>query len=179
MVSMRLHLGCGFNYLEGYVNVDNRSECPDAKIDKNVDLDKYPWPFKSRSSEEVFMNHVIEHLKEPDRALREVGRILKPDGIFRLNVPHYSRSYGVHVHEKGFSIWSVLTDTKDFFEPVSIRLVWDYPENFKRGASIFKPFCRFWNGVLNLNHWFAERFLIYKFGGIQEIRFVLRKKQGL
>lgn len=120
---MKLNLGSGYSYIEGYVNVDNLSECSGAKIDKNVDMDKYPWPFKSNVAEEILMNHVLEHLKEPDKALHEVNRILKPGGIFKLNVPHYSRSYGVHVHEKGFSIWSILTDTKDFFEPVSIKLL--------------------------------------------------------
>lgn len=172
---MKLHLGCGYNYLKGYVNVDNLSECPGAKIDKNADLNKYPWPFRNSSAEEVFMNHVIEHLKDPSKAMKETGRLLKKGGIFRLNVPHFSRSYGVHVHEKGFSIWSVLTDTKDFFEPVSVRLVWDDPENFKKGKIFFKPFCHFWNKILNINHWYSERFLVYKFGGIQEIQFVLRK----
>lgn len=175
---MKLHLGCGSNYLEGYVNVDNLSECPGAKVDKKVDLDKYPWPFKTNSADEILMNHVLEHVKTPDKALREIGRVLRNGGIFRLNVPHFSRSYAVHVHEKGFSIWSVLTDTKDFFEPVSVRLIWDYPENFGRMGFIFGPFCKFWNSVLNANHWLSERFLIYKFGGIQEIQFVLKKKEN-
>ena len=101
---MKLHLGCGYKYIKGYVNVDDKSECLGAKVDKNVNLDKYPWPFKKNSVKEVLMSHVLEHLKEPDKALREIGRILKPGGTFHRRVPHYSRSYGVHVHEKGFSI---------------------------------------------------------------------------
>lgn len=173
---MKLHLGCGNTYMKGYINVDNLSECPGAKIDKNVDLDIYPWPFRTASIEEVLMSHVIEHLKRPDKALREISRVMKPGGVFRLVVPHYSRGYGVHVHEKGFSSWSLTYDTKDFFEPLSVRLIWDKPENFGKWRLILGPFCNFWNAILNANIGLSERFLIYKFGGIAEIHLVLKRK---
>lgn len=172
---MRVNLGSGRDYREGWVNVDNLSECPGTKIDKNHDLDRFPYPFKSDSVDEIYCNHVLEHIKEPDKALREMCRIVKPGGVLRLNVPHFSRGYAVHVHWHGFSIWSVLEDMRGLFEPVEVRLVWGDPHSFRRFHFILKPFCIFWNAVLNKNHWFAERFLAYKFGGIEEIRFVLRK----
>ena len=173
---MKLNIGCGFDYKKGYVNVDNLTECLGAKVDVNHDLDKFPYPFKNGSIKEIYCNHVIEHTKYPDKVFREFHRIMEKGGLLYLNVPYFTRGYSVHVHWHGFSIWSVLEDTKKMFKPVSVNLVWDDPESFKKMKIILKPFCKFWNWFLNRNHWFSERFLAYKFGGILEIRFVLEKK---
>ena len=176
-----VNLGSGKDYRESveqirWINVDNLSEYPDAKADKNVDLDKIPYPFKANSVDEIYCNHILEHLKEPDKVLRELHRILKPNGLLVLNVPYFTRGYAVHVHWHGFSIWSVLEDTRGLFGAVSVKLVWDDPDNFKSMSFLLKPFCIFWNWLLNRNHWFSERFLAYKFGGIAEVDFVLKKK---
>lgn len=172
---MKINLGCGNNYKEGYINVDN-FEDGRFKVDTSHDLNIFPYPFRTSSAQEIYINHVLEHLEEPRKVIREVHRILKKDSLFVLNVPHFTRGYSVHVHTRGFSIWSVLEDTKDLFEPVSVKLVWENPENFARFKFILKPFAKFWNWVLNKNLYFAERFLCYNFGGINEIRFVLRKR---
>jgi 2-polyprenyl-3-methyl-5-hydroxy-6-metoxy-1,4-benzoquinol methylase len=37
----------------------------------------------------VLLNHVIEHIDDPLRTLREVNRILKPDGHFVIETPRY------------------------------------------------------------------------------------------
>jgi SAM-dependent methyltransferase len=37
----------------------------------------------------VLLNHVIEHLDDPSRTLREVNRILKPGGHFVIETPRY------------------------------------------------------------------------------------------
>ena len=179
-----LNLGCGNDYRKStkvtkWINVDNLADFHEAKVDKNMNLNRFPYRFKTNSADEVYMNHVLEHLDDPRRVMKEVHRILKKNGLFILNVPYFTRGYSVHVHTRGFSIWSVLEDTKNEFVPENVELVWDHPENFTHGKFILKPFCRFWNNILNANHWFSERFLAYKFGGIFEIRFRLRKKQLL
>lgn len=181
MQKIALNLGCGADYRKStgdkkWINVDNLSEYPNARIDKNVDLDRFPYPFRPGYFDEIYCNHVLEHLKEPSGALRELHRIMKPGALLILNVPYFTRGYAVHVHWHGFSIWSVLEDTRGLFEPVSIRLVWEDPKNFSRMGLLLRPFCRLWNWVLNRNHWFSERFLAYSFGGIFEARFVLRRK---
>lgn len=173
---MKLNVGCGKDYREGYINADNLSEYPDAKVDMMLDIDRFPYPFSDSSIDEIYCNHVLEHTKEPDKVLREFHRIMKAGGVLILNVPYFTRGYSVHVHWHGFSIWSVLEDTRSLFEPLSVKLVWDNPENFQRMRFLLKPFCKFWNWILNSNHWFSERFLAYKFGGIFEVDFVLRKK---
>ncbi len=44
-------------------------------------------PFRDRSYDIVFASHVLEHVKEDGRALSEICRVLKPDGIAVLPVP--------------------------------------------------------------------------------------------
>jgi SAM-dependent methyltransferase len=43
--------------------------------------DIYELPFPDQSFDAAFANHVIEHLSDPVRALKEVRRVLKPGGV--------------------------------------------------------------------------------------------------
>lgn len=81
-----LNLGCGTDIREGYVNVDR---IPAPKVDEVVDLDGYPWPWKNGSAKRILMDNVLEHLKDPEKAIKESVRVLKVDGIFDVIVPHY------------------------------------------------------------------------------------------
>jgi hypothetical protein len=50
---MKINMGCGQNKLEGFLNVDKFAECaPDLQ----VDLEVFPWPLESDSSEEIIFN---------------------------------------------------------------------------------------------------------------------------
>lgn len=44
--------------------------------------------FKEDSFDVILQNHVLEHIEEDTRVLKEVHRILKPTGIFILGVPN-------------------------------------------------------------------------------------------
>jgi glycosyltransferase involved in cell wall biosynthesis/ubiquinone/menaquinone biosynthesis C-methylase UbiE len=45
-------------------------------------------PFPDASFDKVLMSEVLEHIADDRQALREIYRILKPDGILALSVPH-------------------------------------------------------------------------------------------
>ena len=91
---LKLNLGCGANYRAGYVNVDwSRS----VKTDKVVDLSEFPWPWPDNSADEIFMWHVLEHLMDTGKVMREVSRILKPGGKFWGQVP-YGPSHDGRTH---------------------------------------------------------------------------------
>src|SRR6185503_12873333 len=44
-------------------------------------------PFRDRSFGGVFSNCVLEHVSPLDRALREIGRVLRPQGLLLTTVP--------------------------------------------------------------------------------------------
>lgn len=80
---MKLHLGCGTNYISGWVNIDVT-----GKIDRRLDLRK-PLPFPDKSVDFIFTEAFIEHLsREEGQALfKECRRVLKPSGVLRISTP--------------------------------------------------------------------------------------------
>ena len=87
---MKLNLGCGYNKLEGYVNVDNDENC---KPDVLTDLEA-PLPFEDNSVDEIVLNHVLEHLGQTTKVYfsvwKELYRVLKDGGLIHITVPHHN-----------------------------------------------------------------------------------------
>ena len=54
-------------------------------VDHKVDIQKLP--FVDATYDFVFASHVLEHIKDDEKALFEIRRILKPNGIAVLPVP--------------------------------------------------------------------------------------------
>lgn len=86
---MKLNIGAGGNNLPGFLNTDiNRTG------KEFLDATK-PLPFPSESVDFVFCEHCAEHLSPADawRLLKEIRRILKPGGVFRIAVPSIERVF--------------------------------------------------------------------------------------
>ena len=84
--SMKLNLGCGTRKLdEDWINVDKTLH---KNVDIVHDLNVFPYPFGDNSIDFIYMNHVLEHLKEPYDVVVECHRILKSGGSFEIIVPH-------------------------------------------------------------------------------------------
>lgn len=109
----KLHLGCGLNTPEGWINVDGSWNAWLAKHPNLKRLLKIirllprsaleiPWkpnirthdvrrtlPFSNDSLSVVYASHLLEHLylEEAKRLLGECFRVLKPGGILRTVVP--------------------------------------------------------------------------------------------
>lgn len=86
---MKLNLGCGYNKLDGYINVDRDPNC---KPDMVADLEK-PLPFDDSSVDEIYMYHVLEHLGQSTDVYfgvwKEFYRVMKPGAIIKITVPHW------------------------------------------------------------------------------------------
>jgi len=78
---MRLNLGCCDRHMPGYVNVDI---CPPADV--ICDL-REPWPFRDSSVDEIVAYDIIEHLPDKIHTMNEAWRVLKPAGVFDIEVP--------------------------------------------------------------------------------------------
>lgn len=86
---MKLNLGCGYNKLPGYINVDHDPRCePDIVADLEQLL-----PFEDNSVDEIVLHHVLEHLGQDTKTYlniwKEYYRILKDQGVIKITVPHW------------------------------------------------------------------------------------------
>jgi predicted SAM-dependent methyltransferase len=81
-----LDIGCGPNINNNFVNLEY-SWSP--KIDVCWDLTKKELPFSSNSFKGVFTEHCFEHIPFDDfkKNMKEIYRILKPNGTLRLVMP--------------------------------------------------------------------------------------------
>ena len=54
------------------------------------DLNQFPYPIQDNSVDRVVAKHILEHLGDLYGIFREVHRILKKNGEFLIEVPHFS-----------------------------------------------------------------------------------------
>lgn len=66
---------------EGYVSTDYDGE----RADERVDITDAPYP--DASFDAIYCSHVLEHIEDDRKAMRELRRILKPNGWAVLMVP--------------------------------------------------------------------------------------------
>mgnify|MGYP001601625801 FL=1 len=136
----RLHIGCGKDIKQGYVNLDSVKL---EGVDVVHNLNKYPWPFKDNEFEEVIAFMVLEHLNDWTRAMEEMWRISKNGAIIKIKVPFFPSMYSVidPTHKAFFTYY-----TFDYFEP-GHSLSYYFKARFK----IVKKYIRFsWNRILNV-----------------------------
>lgn len=85
---VKLHVGCGTLYKDGWINIDNNSDNNIAKLDINHDLST-GLPFDENSIDYMYNEHFIEHLSREDglKFMQECHRVLKIGGILRIACP--------------------------------------------------------------------------------------------
>jgi len=84
----KINLGCGKDYLDGWVNVDFYD---DSTCDIKHDLEVFPWPWKDDSVSEIKIIHTLEHLgadwKVYIKILQEMYRVCEDDAHIQVDVP--------------------------------------------------------------------------------------------
>ncbi len=152
---MKLNLGCGRKKMDGWTNVDYY--CPEA--DMKVDLFQFPWPWADSSVDAVATSNFLEHTENLIETISEVHRILKPNGLFWVIVPH----------GRGLSAYHPFH--KQYFSRSSFQVI---SQNAQSNKHIWRPYGRppmFWEQsyrvrLLNFGSrlrwtpfdWFASRF---------------------
>ncbi len=121
---LTLDLGCGDlphkgicrEYGYEYIGLDFNSKKADILADAQC------LPFKDEAFDFVFSIAVLEHIQNPILLVREVERILKPDGIFIATVaflePFHENSYFHHSVNGIFSLFINTNLNIEFISPV-------------------------------------------------------------
>jgi len=87
---IKLNLGCGFQKLEGFVNVDisDISE-PDVKHD----LMQFPWPFETSSVDHIVAKDILEHVGNSSddfiAVIKEMYRVSANGAAWEVQFPHH------------------------------------------------------------------------------------------
>lgn len=96
-----LNLGCGEDYVEGAVNVDEFAH----KVDVRHDLNRIPYPFPDNAFDAIRCMNIIEHLDDVIATMRELHRIGRPGCRVSIRVPHFRSAclYEDITHRRGFA----------------------------------------------------------------------------
>jgi SAM-dependent methyltransferase len=189
MGTKKLNLGSGELRKEGYINVDwNDITNPDVKHD----LNKVPYPFLDDTFDLIEASHVLEHLDKPFTIMKELHRILKPEGRLIVKVPHFSRGFTHAEHSHGFDVTFPLYFDDRFtksgyygvdFKLDKMKLKWlAFPHllSYLGYGRVFVSILSVINNLIsylaNLNPYFCSRIWCYWFGGFEEINFEFIKK---
>ncbi len=81
--ALAVNIGSGTHTIDP--NVFNLDLFPYKRVDITADICNLP--FKNNSVDLIICEEVLEHLPDPDSALREMSRILKTTGRIYMNVP--------------------------------------------------------------------------------------------
>lgn len=120
---MKINLGCGRDYREGWINVD---AVPD-RADVVHDLNQLPYPFGDNCADLIALRHVLEHLDRIVPVMDELWRLTKPGGRVEITVPFFaSCSAMTHPeHRHAFSYGSLELVTEGSQEKYTDRM-WRY-----------------------------------------------------
>jgi len=97
---LRLHLGCAWNRLPGWVNIDLLR--PGRSLNLYWDL-RRGLPFPPNSIEAIFAEHLFEHLTYAQgiELMNECWRVLLPGGVLRIGVPDLGRYVASYLGQDG------------------------------------------------------------------------------
>ena len=87
MTNLKVDLGCGDKKVPGTIGVDIEKL---PGVDIICDLERFPWPFKDSSFEEIYCSHLLEHFSDTVKIMEEIHRTAKNGAIVNIIVPHVS-----------------------------------------------------------------------------------------
>ncbi len=116
-----LNLGCGNHQLPNAVGCDIDPNA--AAVNVVCDLNRVPYPFRDNQFALVVCQDILEHLDDIPAAMAELHRILQPNGVVRIRVPHYTSmdAYGDPTHRRFLSTRSFDFCTEGETAPPGLR----------------------------------------------------------
>ncbi|AKH77646.1 methyltransferase domain protein [Leptospira interrogans str. 2003000735] len=178
----KLNIGCGEFKKVGYVNVDYYSV---SKPDVVHDLNIVPYPFEDDEFILAEADHVIEHLENPFKVIKELHRIVSKNGLIKIKVPHFSRGFTHPEHKRGFDVTLPYYFSKTFvggFQGIElkctkIKLNWFAQHYLKKNVLSKSIYIislitgMILNMIANLSPTICSRLWCFWVGGFEEIEF--------
>jgi len=161
---MKLHLGCGNDYRQGYVNLDSS---PEVGPDFVWNLENTPLPFEDNSIDEVLANHVLEHIHNFIPLMHELHRISKKKAIIKIRTPFFAAwgQYNDPTHVRFFSpfTFNYFNKWKNYSHQVGANTTMFVPKKIKINFGIGRAKILNWfmNPLINLNHELYCRFFAW------------------
>jgi len=154
----KLNIGCGTDIRKGFVNLDS-VKLPGVNVLHN--LNKYPWPFKDNTFDEVYASHVLEHVSDLIKTMKEIRRVSKNGAKIIIRVPHFSCgvSYRDPTHKRLFSYFTFDYFTDDCFYGLPRFKIVRRKLNFTRQA--FTSLNYLFNPIINISPSIYERFFCW------------------
>ena len=102
-----LDLGCGPSKKPGFIGIDKLML---PGVDFIADMETGLPFLPDNSVDEIYTSHFIEHIDNLELLLRECHRVVKPNGILNIYVPHFSNPYfySDFTHKRFFGLYTFL-----------------------------------------------------------------------
>ncbi len=158
--STKLNLGCGRDVKSGYANMDVAAL---PGVDVVWDLNRYPWPFKDHTFNEIYASHVLEHVDDFVHCMEEIYRVLQPNGKLFVKVPIFPSIYAMNdpTHKHFFTYF-----TFEYFTPGHTYAYYSKAKfSILRREIVFSwnLFLRWIGWFVNLHPKFYSRYLAFIF----------------
>jgi SAM-dependent methyltransferase len=184
---IRINLGVGRRPRDGYYGLD-WIEMPgvDVVADLNEPLSEFP----NNSVEAIYTHHTVEHVVNFLSLIKEIHRVVIPDGRVEIVAPHFSNPYGYSdpTHVRFFGLYTFYYFSDEVDQPRRKVPAFYLPERFAVESVnitlmptllLFKPVRRLATRIVNSSMKFLdwyERCWCRKFPA-DSIRYVLRVKK--
>ena len=187
-MNRKLNLGCGEFKKVGYVNVDYYSV---SEPDVRHDLNQFPYPFDDNEFDLIEADHVLEHLENPFRVMKELHRIGNDNAMVKIRVPHFSRGFTHSEHKRGFDVSFPFYFDPSFkggyqgvlLELIEMNLRWFAQPDLKVAVlpKLSYHITRIMGTIIDffasLSPYLCSRIWCYWVGGFEEIEFVFKVKK--
>ncbi len=170
---MKLNLGCGKDILPGYVHMDLLAL---PWVEVQHDLEVFPYPFADDTFDEIYCSHVLEHVSDLSKTMKELIRISKKWAVIKVKVPYFANPNGRSdpTHYRLFTSNTFNYYTKDcFYNDMDITITksrihfFSNIQYFKSDLINIIP-----DAIINIFPKIYERFFAYIFPSV-EIHFLL------
>lgn len=94
--------------------------------------DSANMPFEDNFADTIVVNDAMEHVAEPEITIKEMLRVLKPEGRIFINFPPYYHPMGAHLTDAIYIPWVHMFFSDDILIEGYKELVKDVPDGVER-----------------------------------------------